>query len=247
MSELSLTLGLRNKCSLIKNLTNALHSVSNGVITVPKRSFSDPFYMVSVPILLCITLALGTAGKALENNDFLDVSYPYVASERELSEVMAEFAQRTSLPVNVSSALQGTVDVRNSSGTIGSFLNQISSKTQSVWWHDGIVLHLEPATSIASAYVDVSDISNSVLTGQIGEMGLLWDAFPIRFSGDGSMARIAGPESYVKQVSEVVERLVEMKRNRPERVRRSLQPRLYFGGRAAVVQSREPVQADDLN
>lgn len=203
--------------------------------------------MVSASVILCFTFALGTEVKALENKDFLDVSYPYVASNRELNEVMAEFAQRTSLPVNVSNALQGTVDVRNSSGTIGSFLNQISSKTQSVWWHDGIVLHLEPATSIASAYVDISEVSKNELSGQIDEMGLLWDAFPIRFSKDGSMARIAGPESYVKQVSEVVERLVEMERNRPKRVRRSLQPRVYLGGRGMTVQASDPVQTDELN
>jgi len=208
---------------------------------------SDPFLMVSVSILLCFTLALGTASKALENKDFLDVSYPYVASDRELSEVMAEFSQRTSLQVNVSTALKGAVDVRNSAGTIGSFLDQVSSKSQAVWWHDGIVLHMEPATSIASAYVDVSDISIEDLTDQIDHMGLLWEDFPIRVSGDGSMARIAGPESYIRQVSEVVERLVDMKRNRPVQVRRSMQPRVYLGGRGISVQSSGPVPADELN
>ena len=211
----------------------------------------DKIFVAKHPVLytslLCITLTLGAACNALENNSFLDVSYPYVASNRELNEVMTEFAQRTSLPVNVSDALNGMVDVRNSSGTIGSFLNQVSSKTQSVWWHDGIVLHLEPSTSITSAFVDVSDIPVDVLSGQIDEMGLLWDAFPIRFSKDGSIARIAGPNSYVTQVSEVVERLVEMRRNRPERVRRSLQPRVYFGGRAAPAQTREDVPANEVN
>ncbi len=160
---------------------------------------------------------------------------------------MAEFSQRTSLQVNVSTALKGAVDVRNSAGTIGSFLDQVSSKSQAVWWHDGIVLHMEPATSIASAYVDVSDISIEDLTDQIDHMGLLWEDFPIRVSGDGSMARIAGPESYIRQVSEVVERLVDMKRNRPVQVRRSMQPRVYLGGRGISVQSSGPVPADELN
>lgn len=198
-------------------------------------------------LLLSITWSLSAACNALENNGFLDVSYPYVASDRELSEVMTEFSQRTSLPINVSEALTGSVDVRNSSGNIGSFLNQVSSKTQSVWWYDGIVLHLEPSTSITSAFVDVSDIPVEDLTGQIDEMGLLWDAFPIRFSKDGSIARIAGPNSYVTQVSEVVERLIVMQRNRPERVRRSLQPRVYFGGRAAPSPRREEIPTNELN
>jgi|GEM_PF-6900682 len=156
---------------------------------------------------------------------------------------MAEFAQRTLLPVSVSDTLSGIVDVRNSSGTIGTFLNQIASKVQAVWWHDGIVLHLEPANSISSVYVDIADMPVAELEGQIADFGLGWDAFPIRISADGTLARVAGPQSYVTQVTEVIERLVEMRRNRPERVRQSMQPRLYLGGPTLAAQTNETAPA----
>ncbi len=195
--------------------------------------------MLSNSIILSLFLTLNSYAKALESNDLLDVSYPYVASNREIADVMTEFAQRTQVPVSLSDALAGPVDVRNSDGTIGSFLDQIAASSRAVWWHDGIVLHVEPATSISSAYIDVEGAEVDDLQQQIEDVGLDWGAFPIRFSKDGSIARIAGPESYVKQVSEVLERLVAIRRNRPERVRRSVQPRLYLGGRSV------PVRADD--
>ena len=224
---------------MLKSRGGAFHYISNGVDKVPILKVFKPIIVVSVPILLCFTLGLGARANTLESNSFLDVSYPYAASDMEIKEVMSEFAQRTLLPVSVSDALSGLVEVRNSSGTIGSFLNQIASKVQAVWWHDGIVLHLEPANSISSIYVDISDMPIDELKSQIDEFGLGWDAFPIRISADGSLARVAGPESYVTQVKEVIERLVEMRRNRPERVRRALQPRLYLGGRTLTAQSRD--------
>ena len=220
-------------------MDGALYFSNNGGVAVPRLVISNGIYVVSFLILLGFTTAFGTRCNAMESNDFLTVSYPYVASDREIDEVMAEFAQRTLLPINVSNALQGAVDVRNSGGTIGSFLNQIAAKVQAVWWFDGVVLHLEPSTSISSAYVDVEGIPTDDLKGRISEVGLGWEAFPIRFSDDGAIARIAGPESYVSQVKEVVERLVEMQRNRPERVRRSIQPRLYVGGRGFVGPARD--------
>ncbi len=230
---------MKKICHLIKSRCGALYFVNNGGVTVPISVYCKRILVVSYSILLSFTITSNTRCNAMESNDFLTVSYPYVASDREINEVMAEFAQRTLLPINVSDALQGVIDIRNSGGTIGSFLNQVSAKIQAVWWYDGVVLHLEPSTSISSAYVDVEGMPADELEGRIGEVGLGWDSFPIRFSQDGSIARIAGPESYVSQVKEVVERLVEMQRNRPERVRRSIQPRLYVGGRGFSGPPRE--------
>ena len=235
------------KTFLLKSDVSVFHYASNGVDKVPILKVFKPIYVVSVTILLCFTLGSGAKANTLESNSFLDVSYPYAASDREIVEVMAEFAQRTLLPVSVSDALSGVVDVRNSSGTIGTFLNQIASKVQAVWWHDGIVLHLEPANSISSVYVDITDMPVEELEAQIAEFGLGWEAFPIRISGDGTLARVAGPESYVTQVKEVIERLVEMRRNRPERVKRSMQPRLYLGGRTLVTQASGQAAADVQN
>lgn len=229
---------------MLKIKTDDFHYTSNGVDTVPTLKVFKPIYVVSVPILLCFTFSLGARANTLESNGFLNVAYPYASSGMKVEEVMAEFAQRTLLPISVSEALDGLVDVRNSAGTIGTFLNQIASKVQAVWWHDGIVLHLEPANSISSTYVEISDMPIDELKGQIADFGLDWEAFPIRISSDGALLRISGPESYVSQVTEVVERLVELRRNRPERVRRSMQPRLYLGGRALAAQTSGPSNSD---
>jgi len=165
--------------------------------------------------------------------------FPLEVADQDVSQLMREFSRRTSVMVSLNDAIRGKVTVRNSAGTVGSFLDQVAERTASVWWYDGVVVTLESRDTIQSTLVDIDGYPIDRLNGQLSEMGLAWDAFPVRATSDGVLARVAGPTAYVGQVTDVIERLVANRRERGEGGVKASKPNIFHGGRSIEIAPAE--------
>lgn len=131
-----------------------------------------------------------------------------------MEQALSEFSRRTSLPVRVHDGVAGDVTVRNSEGTARTFLDTVAAASDSVYWYDGVALHIETRDSIRSVYAEARGYPIDQLNSEISSLGLRSESFPLRATRDGGLIRIAGPNEYVEQVSEVVNRLVILRQSR---------------------------------
>ena len=140
--------------------------------------------------------------------------FPYEANGVAVEQALSEFSRRTALPVRVHDGVGGTVTVRNAEGSAETFLDAVSAASDAVYWYDGVALHIETRASIRSAYTEARGFPIEQLRAEIDALGLKNEAFPLRATKDGGLIRIAGPNEYVEQVGEVVNRLVILRQSR---------------------------------
>lgn len=181
-------------------------------------------------------LGLGSASAAQSLDEKLSRPFPFASSDQPVDLLVGEFSRRNALPVNLSEELSGSVAVRNQRGTGRDFLDLLSSSVNATWWHNGVVVFIEPIGSIKSKSFDLTDLSVDELHSELGAMGLRWDQYPISKTKNRSLVRISGPTEYLLNVSDFLDDLMNAKRgDAPKVAGASTQPKIYFGQTPASV------------
>lgn len=171
-------------------------------------------------------------GQPVHAEEVLEMDFPYNASNLEVSRVYSDISERTGLMISTPDRLTGLVTLHGGDQTLRHALDAASNQTQTLWWFDGAIIHVEPTDSLLTELIPTADLTQVEIEDGLQSFGIDDSRFPIRLVAGASIARVTGPQGYVEQVRLIVEALVS---NRPEQ--RALQgengdafvPPIFYG------------------
>lgn len=144
----------------------------------------------------------------------LNREFPYQASQVAVGQVIADLGRASDLVVRVGEGVDGTVTLRNASGTVGDVLNETAAQIGAVWWYDGAIVHLEPASETTSAFVNPRGLTRAFIDREMDALGLSDPRFALWATGDEGVIRVSGPRGYVEQVVALIGTLIEVRHSR---------------------------------
>lgn len=147
--------------------------------------------LVSVPAMTPV----GAAEMPFGNNKVV-----YAAIEpKELRSFLREFAAQHGVGVFIDPEVKGELTGRYEL-TARSMMELLSRTFGLIWYFDGRVLYVYPATAVESAVVRLPDGSPAQFQRTLDRLGISDSRFPISFDADNGNALVSGPRRFVELV-----------------------------------------------
>lgn len=144
--------------------------------------------------------------------------FQYVAQKKDLRELLREFAISQGLTISISEGVEGSV-----SGKFDlkpqAMLDLLTSSNGLIWYYDGSLLHVMPASSVRTDVIQLRFGNIENLREALNRIGILDQRYPLQDDGNGAVV-ISGPAPYVDLVNQIVENMEGSKsRNQATEVR----------------------------
>ena len=145
--------------------------------------------------------------------------FRYVAQKKDLRELLREFGMTEGITVALDDGVEGSV-----SGKFDlkpqAMLDLLASSYGFIWYYDGSLLHIMPASSVRTEVIPLRYGSADQLEDALERLGVLDRRYPLHASDDGSAVVISGPASYVELVQKIAQNMEGTKsRNQATEVR----------------------------
>lgn len=128
-------------------------------------------------------------------------TFNYVARNKPLKEFIREFAAAEGLTVVVAPEVEGTVNGKFNL-TPGSLLELLSASFGVSWYYDGSVLHVYPASDVATEVIRLEAIGVARLRETLTRLDITDPRYPIAYDARNRTARVSGPKRYVELVKQ---------------------------------------------
>jgi len=132
-----------------------------------------------------------------------DKTFMVAAQGKPLTELLRELAARHGIAISVSDdiegAVNGTFDLRPQA-----LLELLASNFGFVWYFDGTLLDITPASEITSQIISLEETSVSTARRVLRQLGIVDSRYPVIFDSRSSVAKVSGPSRYVSLVAQAI-------------------------------------------
>lgn len=125
--------------------------------------------------------------------------FSYQAQNKPLKDFLREFAASQGITVVVAPEVEGTVSGRFRL-TPSSMLEMMTATHGLIWYYDGNVLFIYPASEVASQLVRLNTAPVARLREALDRMGIEDPRYPIVYDARQNTAFVSGPKRYVDLV-----------------------------------------------
>jgi type III secretion protein C len=130
----------------------------------------------------------------------------YVADGKDIKDVLRDFGASEGIATRIEPNVTGTV-----SGKFNlpprRFIDMLAASFGFVWYYDGEVLDIVPASDLQSTLVKLDTAGTAALRDTLDRMHIADDRFPIVYDESQGTALVSGPPRYVQMVTEIAGRL----------------------------------------
>lgn len=145
-------------------------------------------------MLLCLAVAAQAATIRWRTENF-----SYVAQNKPLKEFLREFAASQGLTTVIAPEVEGTISGRFNL-TPSSMLDLLTTTYGLVWYFDGNVLFVYPASDITSQVIHLRNAQTPRLREALAKLDLADARYPIVYDARQNTAFVSGPKRYVELV-----------------------------------------------
>jgi len=150
---------------------------------------------------LLIVLASACFGVCAADIRWRTPMFSYVAQDKPLKDFIREFAASQGVTVLVSKEIEGTISGKFNL-TPASMLELVATAHGLVWFFDGNVLFIYPATEFASQVIHLNSASISRLRESLERLDLADKRFPVVYDTKRNTVFVSGPKRYVDLVQQ---------------------------------------------
>lgn len=143
----------------------------------------------------CATTAY--AGEVRWKNE----TFPYTAKGKKLDEFLREFGASQGLMVVVAKEVQGTVNGKFNL-LPGSLMDLMAASYGFVWYAEGNVLYVSPASDVRSELIRLNTANAARLRQALERLDIPDRRFPIVYDNRHNTALVSGPSRYVELVAQ---------------------------------------------
>jgi type III secretion protein C len=130
----------------------------------------------------------------------------YAAEGKDIKDVLRDFGASEGIATRIEPNVTGTV-----SGKFNlpprRFIDMLAASFGFVWYYDGEVLDVVPASDLQSSLVKLDTAGTAALRDALDRMHIADDRFPIVYDESQGTALVSGPPRYVEMVKEISNRL----------------------------------------
>ncbi|MFC0694268.1 type III secretion system outer membrane ring subunit SctC [Paraburkholderia humisilvae] len=159
-------------------------------------------------IAVCAMLALGSTTRAVQAAPvhWKSPGVDYAAGGKDINDVLRELGASEGIAIHIDAGVNGKV-----SGKFHlppqRFLDLLASSFGFVWYYDGEVLDIVPASDMQSTLVKLDMADTAALRDKLERTQVADERFQIVYDGARGTALVNGPPRYVQLVTRVAEQL----------------------------------------
>ncbi|KGD26985.1 type III secretion outer membrane pore, YscC/HrcC family [Burkholderia pseudomallei] len=132
----------------------------------------------------------------------------YAAEGKDVKDVLRDLAASQNIAANVAPGVSGAVSGKMKMSP-QRFLDTLAASFGFVWYYDGTVLYVTPASDMKSTLVKLDHANTGDLRDLLEQMKVADSRYPITYNAQQRTALVAGPARYVELVTSVAARLDE--------------------------------------
>jgi type III secretion protein C len=164
---------------------------------------------LSISILARVTFAACASVAVMHAQaaplDWLGNRFVYVTNGSSVAEALNVFGAGQHIPVRIDGYVEGVVSGRFSMPP-QRFLDMLGKSYGLVWYYDGAVLQVSPASVQKSIAIRPHFLSASALRGALEQAGLTDSHFPLTVDDTLHTVDVLGPATYVERIRAAAER-----------------------------------------
>ncbi|AOK49592.1 secretin [Burkholderia sp. MSMB617WGS] len=132
----------------------------------------------------------------------------YAAQGKDVKDVLRDLAASQNVAANVAPGVSGAVSGKMKMSP-QRFLDTLAASFGFVWYYDGTVLYVTPASDMKSTLVKLDHANTGDLRDLLEQMKVADARYPVTYNAQQRTALVAGPSRYVELVTSVAARLDE--------------------------------------
>lgn len=152
-------------------------------------------------LALATAMAAGVATAHAGEVQWKNEPFPYTAKGKKLDEFLREFGASQGLMVVVAKEVQGTVNGKFNL-LPGSLMDLMAASYGFVWYAEGNVLYVSPASDVRSELIRLSAANVARLRQALEQLDIPDRRFPIVYDSRHNTALVSGPSRYVELVAQ---------------------------------------------
>lgn len=161
-----------------------------------------------IPVLLSLLCSLASLSVDASPIRWRSADIQYAAEGKDVKDVLRDLAASQNIAANVAPGVSGAVSGKMKMSP-QRFLDTLAASFGFVWYYDGTVLYVTPASDMKSTLVKLDHANTGDLRDLLEQMKVADSRYPITYNAQQRTALVAGPARYVELVTSVAARLDE--------------------------------------
>ncbi|KVC56061.1 type III secretion system outer membrane ring subunit SctC [Burkholderia stagnalis] len=160
------------------------------------------------PVLLSLLCSLASLSVDAAPIRWRSTEVQYAAEGKDVKDVLRDLCASQNIAANVAPGVSGAVSGKMKMSP-QRFLDTLAASFGFVWYYDGTVLNVTPASDMKSTLVKLDHASTGDLRDLLEQMKVADPRYPVTYNEKQRTALVAGPPRYVELVTSVAARLDE--------------------------------------
>ncbi|AGK50139.1 type III secretion outer membrane pore, YscC/HrcC family [Burkholderia thailandensis MSMB121] len=161
-----------------------------------------------IPVLLSLLCSLASLSADAAPIRWRSAEIQYAAEGKDVKDVLRDLAASQNIAANVAPGVSGAVSGKMRMSP-QRFLDTLAASFGFVWYYDGTVLYVTPASDMKSTLVKLDHANTGDLRDLLEQMKVADPRYPVTYNARQRTALVAGPPRYVELVTSVAARLDE--------------------------------------
>ena len=136
--------------------------------------------------------------------DWVDSRYGYFAQDRDLPEVISDFAAELKLPVMISPAVAGVVNGDFPTMKAVDFLSMLARIYRLMWFYDGTVLYVYSTREISEEIIPLITDDTTDLEAALKDLNVIGTHYHWRLIPNRDSMELSGPPRFIELVKAVI-------------------------------------------
>lgn len=154
-------------------------------------------------VVLNVSLFLPTAALSA-SVPWGEQTFKVSAQGKPLPELLRELAARNGVAISVAKDVRGAVN-GNFDMRPQALLELLASNFGFVWYYDGALLEVTPASDIRSQIISLEKTSVNSARRVLQRLSLVDSRYPVKFDTHSRIAKVSGPSRYVTLVAQAIQ------------------------------------------
>ncbi|RQR63091.1 EscC/YscC/HrcC family type III secretion system outer membrane ring protein [Burkholderia sp. Bp9002] len=161
-----------------------------------------------IPVLLSLLCSLASLSVDAAPIRWRSNEVQYAAEGKDVKDVLRDLCASQNIAANVAPGVSGAVSGKMKMSP-QRFLDTLAASFGFVWYYDGTVLNVTPASDMKSTLVKLDHANTGDLRDLLEQMKVADPRYPVTYNAKQRTALVAGPPRYVELVTSVAARLDE--------------------------------------
>ncbi|KVN39689.1 secretin [Burkholderia pyrrocinia] len=161
-----------------------------------------------ISVLLSLLCSLASLSVDAAPIRWRSTEIQYAAEGKDVKDVLRDLSASQNIAANVAPGVSGAVSGKMKMSP-QRFLDTLAASFGFVWYYDGTVLYVTPASDMKSTLVKLDQANTGDLRDLLEQMKVADPRYPVTYNAKQRTALVAGPPRYVELVTSIAARLDE--------------------------------------